>query len=94
LGSATKQLQLAFELNDEEMKEANALVSAGISLDKAAILVKNEKAMAILREKGALDNLNDEASKNLIFEQADNLLDGTDKVDGFTNSLEGLGKKV
>lgn len=94
LDLATIRLQRSFNLNDNEMKEANALVTAGISLDKAAILVKNEKAMAILREKGALDNLNDEASKNLVLEQADNLLSGTDKVDGFTNSLEELGKKM
>ena len=94
LGSATNRLQTVFNLTDNEMQEANALVAAGISLDKAAILVKNEKAMAILREKGALDSLNDEASKNLILEQADKLLSGTDNIDGFTNSLENLGKKL
>ena len=68
LESATNHLQRVFNLTDNEMQEANALVAAGISLDKAAILVKNEKAMAILREKGALDSLNDEASKNLVVE--------------------------
>lgn len=94
LGIATNRLQRVFNLTDNEMQEANALVAAGISLDKAAILVKNEKAMAILREKGALDSLNDEASKNLVLEQADKLLSGTDNVDGFTNSLENLGKKL
>jgi hypothetical protein len=40
----------AFNLSEKEMNDYLLLTQAGVEADKAAILVKNEKAMAILRE--------------------------------------------
>jgi hypothetical protein len=60
LASREIVLKNALGLTEKEYREAQWLTTYGITLDKAATLAKNEKAMAILREKAALDGLNKE----------------------------------
>jgi hypothetical protein len=50
--------------------------------------------MAILREEGALEQLNDEAAKKLLIDKADNLLEGADNVNTFADSLSKMGDKL
>lgn len=97
LNIATDKLKIAFDLTDDEMNEAIFLASQGIKIDKAAILVKNEKAAAILREKAALNGLNKEEKEKLMIETADSLLsktDAADNINGLANSLQNLGTKM
>lgn len=94
LGSETNRLKAAYSLTNEELDDAIRLTQAGITIDAAAVVAKDKKTMAILREKGALDNLNDEASQNLVLEQTDLLLDGADNVNSFGKSLQGLATKL
>jgi hypothetical protein len=48
--SSLYRINHAFSLSEKEMNDYLLLTQAGVEADKAAILVKNEKAMAILRE--------------------------------------------
>lgn len=94
LASREIALKNALGLTEKEYREAQWLTTYGITLDKAAALAKNEKAMAILREKAALDGLNKEQMEANMQNTAAQLLEGTDKVDDFGTSLTKLGDKL
>ena len=71
-----------------------AMVKSGIAVDKAAIAVKNEKVLAILREKGAIDELNNVLDENILKNTMSNMTDNADNVNKFGDSISNLGKKM
>ena len=91
---ANARMAAMLGFNGTEQTAYQNLVRAGIATDVAAIAIKNEKTMAILREKGALDEYNNVLDETILKETLKNMTDKADNMNDISEKIGNLGTKL
>lgn len=91
---AADKIRNSYLKNTQQQKLYDIAVKNGMQADRAAIMVTNEKVLAILREKGAIDELNNVIDENIAKDTLDTLSNSTNAASSFGKSLSDLGTKM
>ena len=91
---AADKIRNSYLQNTQQQKLYDIAVKNGMQADRAAIMVTNEKVLAILREKGAIDELNNVIDENIAKDTLDTLSNSTNAASSFGKSLSDLGSKM
>ena len=91
---AETSLNQTMKFTAQEQKLYSIAVGSGIAADEAAILVSNKKVLAILREKGAIDELNNVIDENTAKETLNTFAKSANGASSLSKSLTDLGDKL